>query len=358
MKTMKCIKCNNTVLDSSKFCPYCGTSIEHVDTVRNIEELTKPRINRKVITLVSIIALFITIIAVLINNSNKKPNEKIIKDLIPDYITSYELDGVWYTSDVKSVEVEKGKEQVYGYDAYCKITLEDGNMTRIHYSILSFEKIGNDWHLCGYQEYQDEEITKIKQGPDLNIIKDMKGMRGSKSIDSVEQSEGNNFSYTVSVSEEGNIFSSSGLAKVSGSLAKYDDSEYTWVLNTDFSGINYDFRYLIGSWYADDFLGSYIDDVRLIIENVDTTNHQISWSCEGIKHSWGEDTVYRNAGTSTYDFDGATISFYFEFKTDEHQNPLRFAVDFNNYSLIDWCHIYMTGDNAGIFSGFHYFEKE
>lgn len=296
---------------------------------------------------------------------SKSPSEQELIAMVPTNITSYVLDDCSYTSEVIDLEMEKGIETETGYDAYCKIMLDDGNMCRIVYYIFHCQKDkGTPWYLLYYDTYGDEEITCIKCGPALNVIRDVEGLEPISQINDISKYTDNSFTYEANLDNTYTYFSCSGTVIIEGYLVKNsgDSYEYEWVIYSNTENMKYDLSYLEGEWLASGSTNTYIEDCCIYIWDVNEDTQEITLSLYSSEDDemYAEDTCY-------YDFDGINSSFSFEVSRGDGKNPYLFNVYFQgidyriegiDYLGSDWK--YVTVDDyemSSISWSFREFEK-
>lgn len=302
------------------------------------------------------------------NQTGNVPSERELATILPMEITTYTLEDVTYTSEPTSIEMEKGIQTELGYDAYCKIQLEDGNMCRTDYYILHCERTdgeGSAWWVRDYETYADEEINYIKTGPSLNAIQEVEGLSNVMQYEDNSTYTDNSFIYVTSITDETKYFTCEGSMTIEGKLMKYGDGqEYAWQIYTNNENMKYNFDTLIGTWSMTESSTILMDDCELTISNIDMDTQTITWSIIIYKESFDlENDNIEVTGTSTYNFDGSNMTFSFEVPYKNGQKPYCFEISFYPEESIvaDWkdasVSIYDLGAEHYIDWAFRRFEK-
>lgn len=260
------------------------------------------------------------------------PSEKTLMTLVPPEITNYYLEDVNYTADVVRVEMEKGIKTDIGYDAYCKIILEDQNLCRTVYYILHCAKsYENSWYVSDYESYGEEVITCIKKGPSIKAIQSVEGLSEVTQFKDLSTYTDNSFVYETNISQEYTYFSCEGSMTIQGYIVKQYDSTYDWAIYSDDTNMNYNMDYLIGAWELTESTNMYMDDCILTISSVDTVEHTITWTLDS-----NSDDELRGTGTCYYSFDGENLSFEFDINRKEGKKPYTFNISYSaNDSIVN-----------------------
>lgn len=88
-------------------------------------------------------------------------SEREVRELLPDTILSYELDGVAHTQNASSIDIVRADVSDETQMMDCEITLEDDDLTRTVYAELNFKKYETGgWQLEWWSPYQDEAIVQ------------------------------------------------------------------------------------------------------------------------------------------------------------------------------------------------------
>ena len=273
---------------------------------------------------VEMIFLMLVLVGCGKSSNDNGPSKKVLKSIVPTDILFYQLDGYSYASEIIDLEVEKGIETEIGYDAYCKITLEDGNMCRVKYYIFHCAKIKTlPWELAYYEEYADEEILYIKKGPELNVVKEAEGLGEINEINDVSTYKDNSFTYESNLNHDYIFYSCEGTISISGylTLINADISEYGWVINANTDNMTYDMSYLEGVWIASESY-DYLCDSTIDICEINPDTQEVKWMI----NMYDEDLF--EEGTSSYSFTGDLLSFSFEVQRKNGKQPYLFTVSF------------------------------
>lgn len=108
------------------------------------------------------IALLVTIITLSgCSSAGGTLSERELRELLPDTILSYELDGVIHTQDASSIDIVRADVNDETQMLDCEITLEDADLTRTVYAELNLKKYETGgWQLEWWSPYQDEAIVQ------------------------------------------------------------------------------------------------------------------------------------------------------------------------------------------------------
>ena len=302
------------------------------------------------------------------NQTGNVPSERELATILPMEITTYTLEDVTYTSEPTSVEMEKGIQTEFGYDAYCKIQLEDGNMCRTDYYILHCERTdgeGSAWWVRDYETYADEEINYIKIGPGLNEIQEVEGLSGVTQYEDQSTYTDNSFLYITNIKDESQFFTCEGTMRIEGSLMKDGDvQKYEWQIYADNEAVQYNFDSLIGTWNMTGSETILMDDCEFTIQDVDADAQTITWTITNHNDELlSANDKIEAGGTSSYSFDGTYMSFSFDVTRKNGEKPYRFYVSFTAIeSLVnDWKNagvsIYNLGSGSYTDWAFRRFEK-
>ena len=107
------------------------------------------------------------------NSRNKALSIKELSEILPEYITSYEMDGEIHTQKVKKLDVVKRNTDRDSDFIECSILLQDENMLRTIYADLYLTNYETGGWLIDYWRPYDEEIVQPVLPPDPKEIQQL-----------------------------------------------------------------------------------------------------------------------------------------------------------------------------------------
>lgn len=185
----------------------------------------------------------------------KAPDENWFKENLPEEIATYTIEEQSYQSEVTSLEIEKRVTDEEFDTAYCKVVLDDENLSRTLYLILSASYYDRDWHLFSYQEYQEEEVTPLI-GVSESFIMDNLSAYGYTGISNYREDlsalSEKRWSADCDVSQEYTYLTLGGSLHFEAELMDHQLGDafprsYTWSTGTDASGLTKTWK-IDGNW--------------------------------------------------------------------------------------------------------------
>ena len=228
----------------------------------------------------------------------KTPDENWFMENLPEEITTYTMKDQSYQSEVTSLEIEKRVIDEGFETAYCKIVLDDENLSRTLYLILSASYYDQSWHLFSYQEYQEEEVTPLK-GVSESFLMDELSACGYTGISNYREDlsglSEKHWSADCDVSQEYTYLTLGGSLHFEAEFIDHQMEDafprsYGWITGTDASGLTRDWK-IDGNWTGA------TDDYRLELSISSNGDGTFTWNGRCLfDTSDGREEAYEDGG--------------------------------------------------------------
>lgn len=201
------------------------------------------------------IALLVTIITLSgCSSTGGSLSEREVRELLPDTILNYEVDGASHTQDASSIEIVRADVTDETQMLDCEITLEDDDLTRTVYAELNFKKYETGgWQLEWWSPYQDEAIVSPPSISSADADTYM-AQFGYSGITAGEERSSDPMAYERSyeVNEQHSYCDFTGTAVYQATLQHWPASsdscaQLAWSENADFSGVQTTWK-IAGHW--------------------------------------------------------------------------------------------------------------
>lgn len=207
-------------------------------------------------------------------------SESDLKEMLPDTLTSYEMDNEIHNQDIENINIIKRNTDSDNDFIECEITLKDEYFERIIYVDLyltNYETGG--WMIDSIEPYANETIT-ILHGPDDTEIDNYLSEYGYPGLkqyqDETDHSDGQKYIRHYSLDESHQYADFKGTLTYIASLHKvygndyYDYPSFSWDESIDISQMDVDWK-IEGTWTITG-TGDLPTSSSITIDSVDNDN--------------------------------------------------------------------------------------